>query len=158
MMDFNINNKEKCFNYSVISEQMIGTLYKVRKQKPLKNVDYKHLKKGQEVLNLIIDGKLLEIGQKNLNLLSNQSFFIYDYGSIAIKSLKQLNQSEEIVTYLKELETVLENIEDSEEEEIKCVEDFFSIIGELLDKDIEELKYTSISMTQNIFTSGYQYN
>lgn len=157
-MDFNIYNKEKCFNYSVISEQMIGTLYKVRKQKPLKTIDYKHIKKGQEVLNLIIDGNLLEIGEKSLNLLTNQSFFIYDYGSTAIKSLKQLNQSEEIVSYLKSLNTILDNVEKSDIDDIQCVEDFFCIIGELLDKDIEESKYASASINQNIFSTRYSFS
>lgn len=152
-MDFNIYNKEDCFNYSVISEKMIGTLYKVRKKIPLERIDYKHIGKGKEILNLILDGKLIESGKKDFNSISNNNLFIYDYGSTAINSLKKLNESEEIVKYLKDLDGILANVENSDIKDIEFVEDFFDTIGELLDKDIEESKYIIQGNQKDIFSN-----
>jgi hypothetical protein len=152
-MDFNIYNKEECFNYSVISDQMISTLYKVRKKIALSQIDYKHIKKGKETLSLIIDGDLLESGQKDLSSLTTNNLFIYDYGSIAMKSIKQLNKDEEMVDYLKNLHLILDNIENTNNiEDIQNVESFFNIIGNLLDKDIVEYKYMSHLSSKNIFS------
>ncbi len=152
VMDFNIYNKEECFNYSVVSDQIISTLYKVRKKINLTKIDYKYIAKGKETLSLIIDGNLLESGQKDLSSLVTNNLFIYDYGSTAMKTLKELNKDNEIVDYLKELDKTLDNLEDANGEEIHRVESFFNIISSLLDKDIVESKYMSHLTTKNIFS------
>ncbi|MBP9876501.1 MAG: hypothetical protein KBE97_06390 [Leptotrichiaceae bacterium] len=151
-MDFNIYNKEECFNYSVIADQIIGTLYKVRKKISLTNVDYKHIEKGKQTLSLIIDGNLLESGQKDLSSLSTNNLFIYDYGSTAMRTLKELNKNEEVIEYLKDLTKVLDDLLSASIEKIKSLESFFNTIGGLLDKDIVESKYMSHLSTKNIFS------
>lgn len=154
-MDFNIYNKEECFNYSVVSDQIINTLYKVRKKLDLTKIDYKHIAKGKETLSLIIDGNLLESGQKDLNSLTSNNLFIYDYGSVAMKTLKELNKDEEIVDYLKELDKTLDNLTSASIEKIQSVENFFNTISNLLDKDIVESKYMSHLSTKNIFSISH---
>lgn len=151
-MDFNIYNKDECFNYSVVSDQVINTLYKVRKKIDLTNIDYKHISKAKKTLSLIIDGNLLESGQKDLNSLVTNDLFIYDYGSIAMKTLKELNKDDEIVDYLKELDKTLDDLVNASIEKIQSVESFFNIISNLLDKDIVESKYMSHLSTKNIFS------
>ncbi|MFY4862820.1 hypothetical protein ACOTWK_08120 [Aliarcobacter butzleri] len=154
-MDFNIYNKEECFNYSVVSDQIISTLYKVKKKMNLTKVDYKHIEKGKETLSLIIDGNLLESGQKDLNSLSTSNLFIYDYGSTAMKTIKELNKNEEILEHLKELSKILDDLLGASIEKIKSLENFFNIIGSLLDKDIAESKYMSHLSTKNIFSVNH---
>lgn len=153
-MDFSSYNKDECFTYSVVSEKMLGTLYKVRKKIPITKIDRKHIKKGQEILNLIVDGKLVESGKKDVNSLTGNNLFIYDYGSTAINSFINLSKSEEVLTYLRSLIRILNDVENSNADEIELVEDFFDTVGELLDKEIEESKYI-IHNNHNLTSNWY---
>ena len=84
--------------------------------------------------------------------MSTNNLFIYDYGSTAMRTLKELNKNEEVIEYLKDLTKVLDDLLSASIEKIKSLESFFNTIGGLLDKDIVESKYMSHLSTKNIFS------
>ena len=83
--------------------------------------------------------------------------FIYDYGSNAIECIKELKKDDEVVNYLKELSNIINNITTADVQDVELVENFFEVIGELLDNDIEDSKYMHPVNNQDIFSSRYLY-
>lgn len=135
---------EKVFDYSFLSNQIVLTLQNIKKSSTVTIKNSKIIEKAKMLLENILSGSLIN-EKKDLNYFScEENLFIYDYGSSAIERINTLSNNEEVVNFLKKLIKRTEEIKlnkFSNIEEIEELENFFQVINQLLEQDLEQSKY-----------------
>lgn len=137
---------EKVFDYSFLSNQIILTLHNIKKSSTVSIKNSRIIEKAKTLLENILSGSLIN-EKKDLNYFScEQDLFIYNYGSSALERINTLNNNKEVVNFLNKLIQRTEEIQLNKfsNSNIEELENFFQVINELLEQDLEQSKYLDL--------------
>lgn len=155
-----MNVNDKVFSYSMMSNQILGILYEVEKNRFIEPSYQMVIAKAKSMIETMKGGDFIQHHMDTINLSSLSSLdnlFMYDYGKSALQKLHEISQEDSVQPYLEKLQADFQEIENQNFENLQELRDFFKVIGDLLRTDLENSHYLENQLQNPLNLERYSF-